>query len=689
MSVFLSSSSALMSVFALSALIVGEARAQDTASDDVIVVTSGPLGLRVDELVGSNDVVSQEHLEENLAGSLADTIAHEPGVSTTYFGPAASRPVIRGLGSDRVRVLVNGVGLIDASTASPDHAVASEALEAQRVEILRGPAAIAYGGGAIGGVVNVIDGRIPEDRANDGFEGRFYGGLTSVDEGETAAARVRFDLGEFVVHLEGLTRNAGDYSIPGMAESEAFHLLEAAEDEDHEDEEENTGHIANSGLQFDTASGGISYVGDWGYVGIGVKQTEALYGVPGHHPHGEDEFHEGEAEEEEASVRIAMEQTRYDLRGEWNLSDGFIERIKLSVGTGEYQHRELEGSEIGTEFDNSGWEGRFEARFKPLTVWGGDWESAAGIQAFERDFVASGEEAFVPPSLTEDWGVFFVERWDRGQWGLEGGLRLESRDLRTASASRSFDTTALSGSVFFRPETDSFLALTLSSSERAPTDVELFADGPHVATSSYERGDASIDVEKALSIELTARTQIGDWGVEAAAFRADYEGFIGSFPTGLTMDGLPLFQYRQADVVLSGIEGRASGPLSQIGRWDIEGELTAEYVSSELDGGGNLPRMPPLSLSGRVEMVSDRHTLYTQIEWADVQNETADLELKTQGYVLLGAGWTMEPFETRDIRLILQARNLLDNDARHHTSVLKETVPLPGRNLRAALVLNF
>ena len=683
----LSTSTALMSSLCLALGMGQSVWAQDEASDDVIVVTSGPLGLRVDELVGSNDVVSQEHLEDNLAGSLADTLSHEPGVSTTYFGPAASRPVIRGLGSDRVRVLVNGVGLIDASTASPDHAVASEALEAQRVEILRGPAAIAYGGGAIGGVINVIDGRIPEAEAVNGFEGRFYGGVTSVDEGETAAARVRFNLGGFVVHFEGLTRNAGDYEIPGASESEIFHLHEVAEDDDHEEEEASTGFVENSGLQFDTASGGISLVGDWGYVGLGVKQTDALYGVPGHHPHGDDEFHEGE--EEDVSVRIAMEQTRYDFRGEWNLSDGFIERIKVSIGTGEYQHRELEGTEIGTVFDNSGWEGRFEARFKPLTVWGGDWESAGGIQAFERDFVATGEEAFVPPSITSDWGAFFVERWDRGPWGLEGGLRLESRDLSTAITSRSFETTSLSGSVFIRPQDDTFLALTLSSSERAPTDVELFADGPHVATSSYERGDANIDVERALSLELTARTQIGDWEIESAIFRADYDGFIGSFPTGLSMDGLPLFQYRQSDVVLSGIEGRARGPLARVGRWDIEGEVTAEYVSSDLESGGSLPRMPPLALSGRVEMASDRHTLYAEIEWADVQNETAELEFKTPGYALLGAGWTLQPFDTRDIRIILQARNLLDIDARHHTSPLKETVPLPGRNLRAALVLGF
>ena len=260
------------SAIILVALTSGASLAQETSpTPDVVVVTSGPLGLRADELVGSNDVVSQRELEDNLAGSLADTIAREPGVSTTFFGPAASRPVIRGLGADRVRVLANGVGLIDASTASPDHAVASEALEARRIEILRGPAAIAYGGGAIGGVVNVIDGRIP-DEANDDFTGRFYGGYNTGNEGETAAGRIGFGVGALAFNLEMMTRNADDYRINGDAESQILQLFEEAEegddhddhddhdDDDHDSEHGESGRVENSGLQFDTASLGVSWV---------------------------------------------------------------------------------------------------------------------------------------------------------------------------------------------------------------------------------------------------------------------------------------------------------------------------------------------------------------------------------------------------------------------------------------------
>jgi iron complex outermembrane receptor protein len=691
------------------------AHAQDGDVDpvDVINVTSSPLTVGTDEIAGAVEVVTREHIESHLAGSLADTIAHHPGVSTTYFGPASSRPVIRGLGTDRVRVLVNGVGLIDASTASPDHAVASEALEAQSVEILRGPAAIAYGGGAIGGVVNVIDGRIPEERAEGPLEGRFYAGMTTVDDGETAAGRVRFNVGEFVFNIEALTRNADDYDIPGFAESELFHLLEEAEedhdddhdDDDHEEEGEAFGTIENSGLQFDSASFGASWIGENSFIGFAVKRTEALYGIPGGHAH-EEEDHDDDHDDakplfmdddddhdehghEEGGVRIDLEQTRYDVRAEVRDLTDHIDRIRISVGAGDYTHTELEGDEIGTVFINEGLEGRAEIRFSPHDLWGGEWEGAGGVQAFRRDFSAVGAEAFVPPSVTDDWGLFFVERWDAGDWGLEGGIRVENREIETAALSRNFDTQSLSGSLFWRPQESTFIAITLSSAERAPTDVELFADGPHLATGTFERGDPTLGVEEATSIELTLRTDFGNWAFESAVFSADYDGFIGEFPTGAEEDELPVFEFRQDDVTLSGFEARLEGPLGSVGGWELGGELTAEYVDGDVDSGGNLPLLPPLGVGAGVSASSGMHDVGLDVQWHDVQDNTAAFELKSRSYVLVNASWSMEPFENRDLRVIFEGRNLGDQEARLHTSVLKDTVPLPGRNFRAALVLDF
>ncbi|MBO6796333.1 TonB-dependent receptor [Maricaulis sp.] len=685
-----------------SLLLAAPALAQET---EVITVTSTVLQTGADEITGSVEVIDRTHIEENLSGSLADTIAHEPGVSTTFFGPAASRPVIRGLGADRVRVLNNGVGLIDASTSSPDHAVASEALEAERVEILRGPAAIAYGGGAIGGVVNVIDGRIPEERVEDRLEGRFYLGHTTVDNGETAAGQIRFNAGSLVFNLEMMTRDAEDYDIPGFSESALARALEEEEhegdheDEDHEEEEEVFGTVENSGLEFSTGSVGVSWVGENGFIGVSYKSTDALYGIPGGHGHHEEEHDEDEDEdhhdeeeehhEEEGGVAIDLIQTRYDLRGEFRNVSEFINRVRFSFGTAEYKHVELEGDEIGTLFSNEGWEGRFETRFSTIELGGGNLDSAAGIQAFSRDFVAQGEEAFVPPSLTEDFGLFLVERWDTGAWGLEGGLRLENRDIETAGTSRSFDTFSISGSAFWRPQENTFLAVTLSSNERAPTDVELFADGEHIATSTVENGDPDLDVESAVSIEFTARTEFGSWAFEGAAFHAEYDGFIGAFPTGEEEEEFLVVEYRQEDASLSGFEGRLEGPLGEFAGWNLSGELTGEYVNASIDAGGDMPRIPPLSFTAGVSAEMGVHQLHGEVVWAGEQDNVAEFELPTEGYTLLNARYSVTPFEDRGMRIILEGRNLADEEARLHTSFLKDALPLPGRNFRAALVMDF
>ena len=705
-------SASLSILLPAAAVAQSETDAPDNRDVDVIVVTSTALGTVADEVAGAVEVVSQRHIEENLAGSLADTIAHEPGVSTSYFGPAASRPVIRGLGADRVMVLVNGTGLIDASTASPDHAVATEALEAEQVEILRGPSAIAYGGGAIGGVVNVIDGRIPDALPDGPVDGRIYLGVTSVDEGRTAAGRVRFNAGPIVFNIEALDRTAEDYDIPGYAESELFRLTEgedhhdeagpsfAFDDDDHDDEEEAYGTVENTWLDFQTASIGASLIQDWGYVGLAYKTAESSYGVPGHeHEHEHDHDHEDDDalmpaiaadEDEEIPTHIDMVQNRWDLRGDIDLpGDMVLERVRFSLGVADYKHGEIEDGAVGTLFTNEGWEGRIEGRFTPMTLGAGSWEGAVGVQAFRRDFAALGDEAFVPPSVTEDQGLFTVHRWDADSWGLEGGLRLEQRDLTSQAGDRNFNTVSASGSVFFRPVRDQFFAVTLSRSERAPTDVELYADGPHPATASYERGNATLDIETATSIEFTARTGVLGGDLEASVFRANYDNFIGLFPTGAEIDELPVYQFRAVDAVFTGFEARFERDLGQYAGWDLFGELTAEYVRGEIDGGGNLPLIPPLSIGGGVTASTDHHALHASLEWADVQDNTAAFELKTQSHVLANARWTWQPFVERDVRFILEGRNLTDEEIRVHTSVLKDRLPLPGRNIRAAIVYSF
>lgn len=694
----------LMLAASAAALATAGAYAQSGEPVDVVTVTSTPLETRADEVVGSVDVIGSEALIRELNGNLADTLESLPGVTSTYFGPASGRPIVRGLGADRVRVLINGLGGLDASTACPDHAVTAEVIGAQQVEVLRGPAAIAYGGGAIGGVVNVIDGRIPTALPEDGFDGFLYAGATSVDEGSQLAARGTVALGQLVLQADWQRREADDFEIPGFAESERLremehghedeHHEEEEHEEEHEEEELDFGSVSNSGYTFETASAAGSVVGAWGYVGLGVKDTDASYGLPGHsHAHEEEheeeheeheEEHGHEEEHEDEDVTLVLDQTRVDLRGELN-RDAFFNRIRWSFAHADYVHTEFEGEEIGTIFDKEGIEGRVEVRHQH----GGPRQGAIGLQLLAQDFAAVGAEAYLEPTVTQDWGLFVTERWDFDAWGVEGGLRWDTRNLDGLRAERDFDTLSGSLSVFARPGEGWFTGFTLSRTERAPTDAEVFANGPHIATRAFEVGNLDLGTETAWSGEATVRREMDRFGFEATGFYAAYDGFIGLFPTGEEEDGLDVFEYRQEDATLYGFEAKADARLGEAAGFDFSAEASADYVRGELDDGGNLPRIPPMS--GTLALIADREWVSLRAEGRFVgeQDEIASFELPTDGFALFNADARITPFAAHDVAFIIGVRNITDEEARLHTSFLKDQVPLPGRNVRLAVSARF
>jgi iron complex outermembrane receptor protein len=711
----LMTAAAVSALCAAPALAEGAAEASAAAEPDVITVTSTPLRLQSDEVVGSVTVLGEDALIELLDGNIADTLDALPGVSSSYFGPASGRPIIRGLGDDRVRVLINGIDAIDASASSPDHAVAAEVLGARGVEVLRGPAAIAYGGGAIGGVVNILDGRIPTARVDGPLDGFVYAGATSVDEGTQLAGRVSAGAGPLVFQLDAVRREAEGFDIPGFAETEALreehHHDEHEEDHDHdedhghEEEEPEFGQVEDAFYTFESVSGAMSLVEDWGFVGLSVKGVDAEYGLPGHsHAHGHDEDHDEdhgddhdhdedhdhdhdhghEHGEEEGPAVLVMEQTRVDLRGEVNF-DRFFNRLRWSVAHVDYQHAELEGDEIGTLFDKEGAEARIELAHDH----DGARQGAFGVQALTQDFEAQGEEAYIEAVTTQDWGAFLVERWDFGAWGIEAGARAETRKMNGLRAERSFDTLSGSAALFARPGERSFVSVTLSRTERAPTDVEVFAFGPHAATETFEIGDLNLGTETAWSLEATGRWTGERVFGEASVFHAAYDGFIGLFPTGAEEDGLDVYEYRQADADLTGFEVSGGVDLGAFAGFDLSADAAVDYVRAELDGGGDLPRIPPLS--GLIGLEAERGIWSARAEARLVaeQDEVAAFETATDGYALLNAQLTARPFAGRDVALIVGVRNITDEEARVHTSFLKDQVPLPGRNVRFAIRAGF
>jgi iron complex outermembrane receptor protein len=644
-----------------------------------VVVTAAPYVVTLDSATTSVDILKRDDIDQAPAGGLGDALANVAGVRSSAFGPGASRPVIRGLSGPRVLVLSNGLGQVDASALSPDHAVATDPQEAGRIEVLRGPSALAYGGSAIGGVVNVIDDRIATTPA-DGVSGRVTASGSTVDNGWQTSGAVKFGAGPLVFTLDGTHRDTEAYEVPTFPESRRQVAAEGEEWPGPVDSK-----VENTFSELSAYGGGVSYVGDQGYLGVSVKRTESEYGVPGHAHEHEDEPHAGEEPEEEV-VTIDLEQTRYDLRGEYRLSSGLFETVRFAGGYADYTHVELEGGEVGTRFESQGWEGRLEL-VQPNRD---GWQGAVGVQWLQRDFKAIGDEAFVPPTDTIEWGVFTLQRLDRDAWGVEGGVRLERKDLESPIGDRSFTGVSASLGAFVRPAEGWFLSLSGSRTERAPAQEELFANGPHPATRSFEVGDLSLDSEVSWSADLTAHYGAGRWDVDAHLFAVRYDGFIDLRPTGAedAESGLPIFQFVQTDASFYGAEIDGSYRLWEDGARSFRLEGTFDYVHGKTDLGPPA-RVPPWGAAARGVFEAGWWTGQVEVRRVGGQDRVADFELPTDAYTMLNAALTVRPLKDRDFKIFLEGRNLTDAEAREHASFLKDIAPLPGRNVRIGMGYRF
>ena len=670
------------------------ALAQSNDPIDEIIVTGSPLARSIDEAITGVSILSGDELSDRLAATIGETLKSEPGVSSTFFGAGASRPIIRGQGGDRVRVLTNGIGSIDASSASPDHAVAAEPAQAERIEVLRGASLLRYGSSGSGGVVNVIDGRIPSEMPEDGLDGAVRIGASSVDQGIETAASIDGAIGDKIaVHLDGTYKKARDYKIPGFAESAALRAEEALEAGDEEEgEEEEFGQLGNSAVETYSVTGGVSYIGNRGHLGVAVHNYNSDYGVPGGHGH-EEEHEEGEdhgdeeEEEGEEQVTIGLDQTRIDVNGALDM-DGVFSKLQIFGGYADYTHTEFEApGEPGTVFTNEGYEIRAEAIQAPR----GEWEAAYGVQIRERDFAAVGDEAFVPPTRTKQLGAYMFHQVELGEGHLEGALRYENTNQGVTGSNQDIDFNLLSASVGgdFHLGGEIRLGGTLFRTERAPTTEELFSNGPHLATNQFERGDATFGKETARGVEAAIRHKGDDHFITANVFYTDYKNYIFETETGEIEDELPVFQFTGEDATFKGFEIHGGHDLGRIGGFDLKADVLAEYVRAETDS-GNLPRIPPLSVLAGLKADTDRVSLTAEVDYAAKQKKTATGESQTDDYALVNlfASWKA-PMEAQDVTLSLSMHNVLDTDARQHTSFLKDLVPLPGRNVRFSVRSSF
>jgi iron complex outermembrane receptor protein len=671
----------------LSSALALHAHAQSHESPDEIVVTGVLRDRAPGEIAQSVTVVRGEELERIRAGNLGETLANQLGVSSSYFGAGASRPIIRGLAGARVQTLEDGLDSMDAATVSDDHAVTIEPLAADQIEIFRGPTTLLYGSGAVGGVVNTVTTRIPMSVPEDGFEGAFEVRGDSVADTRGAAVRLDGGGGKFAWHLDAGRRDSDDYEIPGYAHSDV--------DPATADEDEVYGVLENSAAESESAAFGASWIGDNGFFGVGINTFDSLYGIPGHsHEHEHEEGEEGEEEHghEEEAVSIDLERRRFDVRGGFEGLAGPIEGVNLRLGVTDYEHVELEGEEVGTRFTNDATELRVELLHRAI----GRWSGALGVQLGDREFAAVGEEAFVPPVDSRSLGVFVVEDLELDTWQLSFGGRLESLEHEPTNALAGFDDTATSlsfGSV--RPFGDGYsFAATVSLSERLPVAEELYSDGPHLATGAVQVGDATLGKETAQHVDVGLRGNVGGgitWSV--TAFQTQYDDFIYLADTGAedAESELPIFAYAQGDADFTGLEAELFVPLLADGGHEFDMRLFTDYVRGELATGEALPRLPPLRYGARFEYHNDRLLVGLEATRYDDQDDIAPFEEETAGYMLVNADvrWRFATDTGPGLELFVNASNLGDEEARKHTSFVKDIAPLPGRNYALGIRSRF
>ena len=540
------------------------------------------------------------------------------------------------MGAARVRVMEDRIDTLDVSVSSGDHAVAVDPFVAERVEVLKGSATLLYGSGAIGGVVDVQTGRIPQEVPE-----RLSGALSlrgsDNGNGRNSAARLDGGGGNVAWHFDAFAREANDYDIPGFAESAALRAQE------HDDE------------------------------------------------HGDDEHDDDHDEhEEEGTPIVELEQTRIDL--EAGIADPFggFENLNVRLGINDYEHVENEAGEVGTAFANKAWEARAELTHGPA----GGWSGALGIQLGDREFSVVGEEAFTPPDDTSTAGLFWVGERPLGEFELEAGLRFDRVEHKPAKgASRDF-TGASASLGLIVPLGENWNGTLLADySSRAPIGEELFSDSPHPGTGAYEIGDPGLSREQARNLAATLSGGGDLWSLRGTFYYTDFVDFIYQAPTGEERDGFDVRRYAQADATFAGfeVEGRVT-----VAEWDagrLEVGAFFDTVSPEIDvvGNNNLPLIPPDRVGLSLEFTGDRLLANVDYVRAFEQNEAADFELPSDSYNDLRArvSWRFRPNNDTTVDLFLAGRNLTDDEQRLHTSVVKDRAPQPGRTIEAGLQMRF
>ncbi len=631
-----------------------------------VVVTGNPLGVGSDELVVPVSVLNGRELSLRRESTLGETLNGIPGVTATQFGPNASRPVIRGLDAERVRIMQNGVGILDASSLSFDHAVGVDPLIIEQIDVVRGPAALLYGGSAMGGVVNAIDHRIPTESL-EGIIGRAEARFGGANDQRNGAAVIDIGNGQFAMHIDAFKRKTNDLNIPGYAVSRRKSETDGTP-------RENNGRLVNSDAESDGGALGASLTFDNGYIGASFSTLDNNYGVV--------------AEED---VRIDMKSDRWDLASEFTDLGTMIHRVKFRVAHTDYEHSELEGSEVGTTFKNRGLEGTFEAGHAPIAGLNG----VIGYQFSNTNFEALGEEAFVPNVNTQNKAIYLYEELPLGGnekaphkitfGGRLGHTQVDSKDSANfgPGQNNSFNPNSFALGGLYSINNNWSLTGNLSHNERAPAYFELYANGAHVATGQFEVGDSNLSKERSNGIDAQIRWKDAKNSFSLGAYYTRFSNFIGLFNSGRDIqvepgEFLPEAEFIAVPATFKGIEAEGKFNLTSNLDWTVRGD----YVHAK-DRRNNdyLPRISPLRLGTGLQYQQNGFSARFDILHAFAQNNTADNELKTDSYTNLSALVAYKLPIKFHMEVFAKANNLLNEEIREHASFLKDISPSGERSL--------
>ena len=675
-----------LSILAVASVSVFASEHEQATTLDTIRIKAHPLEQTSKDFAVADTVVDQKRLAQG-AVTIGEALSGETGISSNQFGAGSSRPVIRGQDGPRIKILQNSSENIDVSTLSPDHAVTVDPALAKQVEVIRGPSTLLFGAGTVGGLVNVTDSKLPTAMPEKGYEGNVGLRYNTGSDEKLASAGVTLGLGDQVaLRLEGLKREANDYIAPDYV---------------HEGEKER--RVDNTFAKGQTVNVGLSWIYDRGFTGISYSNRQDQYGLPGHsheyeschlhglslhcgeHDHDEDEHDDHDHDHaHEAGPWIDLKSERYDVRTE--LDDPFagFKKLRAQASYTDYQHDEIEEDTISTRFKNKGYDGRLELVHNPL----GAWEGVIGTQYGQQKLELTGEEAFLAPNTTKKWSVFALEHAQLNDVHVELAARVDQQKIDIDDSSKKdFDGSAfsVSGAANWEFAPNYKLSLVTSHQERLPLAQELYADGGHFATNTYELGNDQLSKEKSNNVELGFHYDDNTFDYHVHVYHNWFDDYIYAQTLDRYKD-FRLVQYAQDKAKFYGAEAEAGYQISPIYKLSVFGD----YVRGKIDN-DNAPRVPAGRLGTKLNADFDDHWSGSA-EYYHVfqQDKIAAYETDSQSYNMLnlGVAYSGNYSNVSDYRVFLNANNLLDDQVYQHASFLS-TIPQVGRNFSVGVNFSF